>query len=133
MERKKISSNAIWESVIGYSRAVIVGSHIYVSGTTATDATGNIVAQGDAYGQTLQVIKNIEFALKEAGAELSDIVRTRIYLKNMDDWEKVGRAHNKFFRDILPATTMVEVSRFISPDILVEIEAEAIIKRYNSE
>jgi len=124
-ERRRFSSGVKWESIVGYSRAIRVGDRIYVTGTTATDENSEVVGAGDAYAQTVQTIKNIDRALKALDAGLENIVRTRMFVTDISRWEEYGRAHGEFFREIMPATTMVEVSKLIDPRMLIEIEADA--------
>jgi len=127
MERINVSTNTRWEPTVGYSRAVRIGPHIWISGTTATDESGKLVGHGDAHAQATQILRNVEHALERLDAALADVVRTRMYVTRIDDWEAVGRAHGQFFAEIRPASTLVEVSRLVDPHMLVEIEVDAFI------
>jgi enamine deaminase RidA (YjgF/YER057c/UK114 family) len=133
VERKNIGSGTRWEKTVGYSRAVRVGNVMAIAGTTAVDVQGKVIGPGDPYAQTIAALRKIEAALEEGGASLRDVVRTRMFVVNIEDWEQIGRAHGEFFGTICPAATMVEVSRLISPELLVEIEADAVVMKEQDE
>jgi enamine deaminase RidA (YjgF/YER057c/UK114 family) len=129
MPRELFATNTQWEPFVGYSRAVRVGDHVFVSGTTATDENGALVAPGDAYGQAVQVLENLKRALEKAGASMNDVVRTRMFVTDISQWQEFGRAHGEYFRDIRPVTSMLEVKALIDPAMMIEIEADALIAR----
>ncbi len=127
MPRKVVTTGSPWEPIVGYSRAVRINNQVFVAGTTALDPLGNLIGKGDAYAQTQQILRNIESALRAAGASINDVVRTRMFVTDISQWKEIGRAHGEMFSEIMPASTMVEVSRLIDPDMLVEIEVDAVI------
>ncbi len=127
LERIRVASGAPWEPIVGYSRAVRVGHHVFVAGTTASDADGRVAGPGDPYAQAVHILRSIEAALRQAGASINDVVRTRMFVTNVDHWQEIGRAHAEFFGDVRPAATMVQVARLLDPEMLLEIEVDAVI------